>query len=524
MRELIEQLREWLAQQMRRVPQRGEGPHDDVEQDPRPSVAAPRAPQPFGGEATVVSVTPQDDVPSVIGRIDVADDSQVVLIVPRDSRALRQATAWPHIAAYVRRAGISLGVISPRREVRTHARANGLVAASSVAGLRRARPRSRLERRRATATGMLVRLGVFVAAIGLATVVACYRVPSAVIVVVPPSEVFELTAEAVPNPIIGRSDAVRGIIAVSSIRRDVVTVVSTATSGTTEVGDEYATLELRFDNEGVQAVIIDAGTRVATEEGTVFVTDEDIEVPAGESAVVAATADLPGTDGNVAIGAVIDPVTPLPVTMTVVNRTAGTGGTDQTVPAVDSADVDRVNSIAPGVLERLALTALREEVTGGRLIEGSVTASIFRATPLQQLEEPADAFLMEYVVVASGLWIPDGEAAAYGAMLIREALDDDRVLLASTTTVTFTESDEAGGPVQLTITGLVAAAEVLDDLPGAIAGKSPDAAIAIIEERLAPAETPRITITPDLFPWLWLPRRASSIEIRLEGPTIAEES
>src|SRR5690606_26398447 len=83
----------------------------------------------LGGEAAaVVIATAEDDVSSVVGRIDTADSPEVILIVRRDARAFRRGTAWPHVAAHVRRRGIELGVVAPRAEVRSHAKANGLKA------------------------------------------------------------------------------------------------------------------------------------------------------------------------------------------------------------------------------------------------------------------------------------------------------------------------------------------------------------------------------------------------------------
>ena len=46
---------------------------------------------------------PDDDAASIIGRIDTADDVQLVLMVPRNARELRDPNAWSHIAAHVRR-------------------------------------------------------------------------------------------------------------------------------------------------------------------------------------------------------------------------------------------------------------------------------------------------------------------------------------------------------------------------------------------------------------------------------------
>ncbi len=514
---LIERLRDWLARLRR--PERDPGADEEF---------APSTPsfQPFTDDTVVVTAVADDDVPSVIGRIDLAVADQVVLVVPREVRALRRANAWPHLAAHARRNGITLGVIADRAEVRAHAKAHGLPAATAIRGLRGARPRGSVRDGDAgtPAWGMRIRLAVLALSVAAAVLVACYRVPSATVVIVPPSETYVVSRQAQVNAVIDASDPTRGILSGSSIRRDVTTVVSTTTSGTAEVGDTPATLEIRFTNDGTADVRLPAGVRVATEDGWVFATDEAVTVPAGDQAVVTATAERPGTDGNVDIGDVSVLLSDVPTGITAVNRTRGEGGTDRTVAAVAAVDVDRVRTIAPGILQRIALSALRDEVTGGRLIESSVTAAIFSATPLQQLDEPADAFLMEYVIIAAALWVPDAEATAYGAALIRADLPSGLVLLPGTVSTVITEPDQPGGEVGIEVSGRVANLAPIDDLASAIAGKTPSAAAEVIGDRIALEAAPVITVRPEFVPWRWLPRRSSAIEITLAGPSEADGS
>lgn len=513
MNELLQRLRDLLSRQRRE-------PGDPESDGTTEERVAPGESRLFGPDTVVVTASRYDDVAAVVGRLEVAASDEVVLIVPRDVRALRRANAWPHLAANARRSGITLGVIADRRDVRAHARAHGLPAASSLQSLRRTRVRGTVRDGDAGTPGGRMRLQIVIVALAVVAfaLVACYRVPAATVVIVPPSQPYSTSVEAQVNAIIAQSDAARGIISVSTIRRDVTTVVSTATTGTTEVGDARATLELRFSNQGTAEVRIPGGARMATPERVVFITDEDVVVPPGEQAIVTATAAEPGTDGNVDIGEVSEPETPLPAEIFVVNRTRGEGGTDRTVPAVSAADVDRVREIAPAVLDRVALVTLQNEITGGRLLSTTVSAAIFSATPLQQLDEPADAFLMEYVVVAAALWIPDGDAAAYGAEVIRSQLGDGLVLLPGTVTAVITEPTAPGDVITVDATGLVTDIARVDDLPDLIAGKSPEDAAQFISERLALETPPVITIRPDVIPWRWLPRRAAAIEIRLEGP------
>ncbi|MDO9443976.1 MAG: hypothetical protein Q7K37_01570, partial [Dehalococcoidia bacterium] len=152
MNELLQRLRDLLSRLRRE-------PTDPEDGDAEEQVTADEAGR-FSMDAVVVTASRYDDVPAVIGRIDVAASNEVVLIVPRDVRALRRANAWPHLAAYARRSGITLGVIADRRDVRAHARAHGLPAASSLQGLRLTRVRGALRDGDAGTPGGRMRLQI----------------------------------------------------------------------------------------------------------------------------------------------------------------------------------------------------------------------------------------------------------------------------------------------------------------------------------------------------------------------------
>jgi len=107
---------------------RGERPREAATRrlgsaDGRAGIASARG---SPARAVVMVARRDDDLAALIGRIDTAPDIDLVLVVPRQARALREATVWAHVSAHVRRRGIALGVVSPRGDVRAHARANGL--------------------------------------------------------------------------------------------------------------------------------------------------------------------------------------------------------------------------------------------------------------------------------------------------------------------------------------------------------------------------------------------------------------
>ncbi|MEZ4501645.1 MAG: baseplate J/gp47 family protein [Dehalococcoidia bacterium] len=474
-----------------------------------------------------VLVESDDDVATVLGRIDAAERADVVLVVPRRSRAMRHASAWAHVAAHARQRGVNVSVLAARGDVRAYAAGSGLRSARTARGLRtRPQPAVELGGVRVPipelGIGQALRVGFLVALVTAAFVVGCYVVPSAEVVLVPvTSEVVERQTVRV-NPLVLEPDADLGVVPGATLRETVTTIVSTATTGTASVGDAFATVELRFENEGETPIEVTAGTIVRDDAGLEFALDEAVEVPPAGVATVGATALDAGENGNVAARTLFV-LTGLADTLSVSNPAAATGGTDIEVPAVAQEDVDRVGSIATQVLERLGLRQLEEQAQGGQVFPQTVDVSIFSQTPLQTVGEPADAFLVEYTAIVTVLAVTDRSARAYGEALISARLDEAHALLPGAVSV------EVEGPGtlqggQLTAE-LVATGQVADRVDAStwgeqLKGASPDTARARLEEGLALQEEPRINLEPGWLPWMWLPRRADRISIRLDTPTL----
>lgn len=482
--------------------------------------------RPFEDESAVVVATVEDDVASVVGRIDIADSPEVILVVRRDVRALRRATAWPHIAAHVRRRGIELAVVSPRGDVRSHARANGLRSARTPGGLR---PRryyiSALGRDLIIPPvpwGRIIRGSMIVVALGTIGVVGCYRVPSAQVTIIPASEEIVAVGEARPNAVVERSDLATETILVTTIRRQVFTAVTTTTTGEVEVGDERAILDVSFANSSARVALVPRGTRVSTDEGIAFLTDEDLDVPAEGTASVSAAAEFPGIDGNVEANALTTIEGDVVPALSLAGSTAGSGGTNRLTAAVSQEDVDRVRAIAGGVLDRIALGTLEQAVAEeelGTLLPSSVSAAIFSEQPVQLLEEPSDIFVVEYVITASGLLVSAQQARDYGELLILQQLPQGLALLPGSVTAAVTPLAERGR-VSIAATGRVAELSQIAVTANQITGMRPEAAQQLLQRELALPEAPQIRISPDFLPWMWLPRRAQSIEVIIGSPDL----
>jgi hypothetical protein len=476
-------------------------------------------------EAAIVA-SADDDVASITGRIDIASDLEVVLIVPRGARALRDPAPWPHLAAHARRRGVDLLVVSPRRDVRAHATDNGLRAGSSIGRVRRA-PQHRFSIGGRSFTVPRMNLGRWVRgallAVGIAAIgiVGCYAVPSAEIVIVPVSNPVSTTVSARLDPLADEPDIQRMVVPVIRQRIEIVTTVSTTTSGTTEIGEDFATVEVEFTNETATDRTIEAGLQLISDENILFATEEDLDVPAGASAAVAATAVLPGEPGNVAAGT-LTARDPLPRGVTVTNPSAASGGTNVEVPAVASEDVDRVREISDDVLLRVGQREMAEAIPeGSTYFPETLTSAVFSENPLQNPGDPATAFLMEYTAIISALVLDVDTAVLFGSRVLQSSLGPDEALLPGSTEVTVAaETDRVAGQlvVEMTIQGRIAPVIDPTALEGSLTGTTKSEASALISDAIALEAPPEIRLLPDFIPWRWLPRRSDRISIILEGP------
>lgn len=473
--------------------------------------------------ATVVAEA-DDDIASITGRIDTAADSNVVLLVPKSARGLRDPASWPHVAAHVRRRGIALTVVSGRRDVRGHAGANGLATGRSLARLRRRRRRVRIGDRDVEVPDVPWRVLTTIALLGglfFAVVsAACYAIPSAEILIAPPSTEFTTSMRARLSPLATQADIASGVIPARNLRVITTATLSVQTTGEAEVPDATATVAVAFTNDGEVSVTVPAGTLVLDDNGTAFATDEELIVEAGRTESVDATALEPGLLGNVE-PETLRHIDGFPATLTLTNPRAGRGGTTKLVPGVGEADLERVRTISSEALDLVAERALKREVEAGRVFPQTQNVAVLSETPLSNIGDPGEYLLVEYQLVATALALTQEDLANFAEEIARTGLPPDVALLPGTATATSEGDVELdGGSVILTVqaTGQVTPLLDREALADAVTGARPSAASARLTEMLALEVPPRITVTPGVVPWRWLPRRASRISFVLVAP------
>jgi hypothetical protein len=476
--------------------------------------------------AGVIVATADDDAASVIGRIDTADEVDLVLMVPRSVRGLRDVSAWPHVAAHVRRRGIELGVVAARREVRALAADNGLRTAGSVRALRRQRTRTVRVGAREFPLPRLRPLGALrwlapPVAVALAIGGVYYTLPAAEIVIVPPAEPFSGSSTARVDAVADEADAAAGVLPGVTVRLTFSIVLATGTTGSAELSDEAATVTLRLRNEGEAPVRVAEDALAATEHGLAFRVVAETDVAPGETVTVDALAERLGEIGNIDADQ-LWALSGVPDTLAVTNPLAAAGGTNRTVAAVALEDVERLRALAPDVLQRVGGRRLAADVESGTVFTETAIITILGEDPFANLDQPEETFLMEFTAVVSAISVPHEQAAAFGEELLRASLPPGMALLPGTTEVEFDEERTyRSGVVQvgLTATGLAFELYEATAVQEGLKGARPSEAARLLQERLGLEELPRVTIEPEWLPWIWLPRRGSQIAITFDGPS-----
>jgi len=485
----------------------------------------PSTPPPTGNELDQVTVVvaATDDVLAVVERIEATGAWEVILRVPREARAFRDPAAWPHIAAAAKRNSMALGVVTSRRDVRNHARENGLQAAVSAGRVTRA-PHHRMSVGNRTfyvprlSIGASIRTALLLVSIYAAVIMGCNTIPSAEIVIVPASKAMTVSARVRLSPVADNPDLELGVAPAVTFYHEFTTTLATVTTGEAEVPDEWATALLQFFNPGDAELVVSAGQQVDDENGISFATDEDVAVPTGSVANIEATAIFAGARGNVGAGT-LTLVDGLPDGVTVINWSPASGGTDKAVLAVSDEDIDRIQELAKVVLRRVGERELLEAVGEDTAFPQTMSVSIFSQQALSNPGEPAEVLEVDFTAIVTALVITGEQAARYGAALIASQSPEGFGLLSQSTTATVSDPRIDGGTptVMLEATGLVA--ELFDEtaVSEAVSGKSPSEATVQLQQMLALEGAPTITLRPQFIPWHRLPRKADRISVTSAG-------
>jgi hypothetical protein len=514
----------------------------------------------------VIHLDSDDDIVSICDRLDWADDDQVLLVLPEDGGVLAEGLDLVRLRRHADRRRIEVGLVTAVSSISQQAKALGLPAFTTAESAETNRRGWWRGRRRSEIVGLPTVGGVAVAdlrpepmneadkqeakrrttllnspslwtlrylsillfflAVALVFVAFAYMVPGATVTLSPEVEPITVTQQIVIDPYIEVVDYGRSAVPGRVLQVDQSWQTDVETSGVIEVPSASARGTVVFANRLEEDVVIPAGTRVSTSEGSniVFQTLNEVIVPGVEGGT--AEADIiaiePGPQGNVAVNLVNKIEGALDIQLEVRNLEATEGGGVRETPAVTESDQERLRSQVLQFLQAASVSEMEAQLTEREFLARdslrvvNVDSETFSHFPGEQANRLA--LEMKAQVAGTAVNTTDASGIVYEALAAQ--VPEGHTLVPES--IKFASGDVVGvddsGRVTFEMIGEAVVAPELDlgDTIEAIAGQEPDLAIAYLYQELPLREIPEITVWPNWF------NRLPFLATRIETDVILE--
>lgn len=489
----------------------------------------------------ILHLDPHDDYVSTLDKLGWAKAPRVLIVWPRLGRVLTRRLDLVLLQRNAQQRSKQIGLITHDPDVRAYAQELGIPVFDSMDDIsekkwhRRARirpvnigregppppdylsPPDEGERPpRLNPLNRILRFALTgIAFVGL-FLLAATLVPKAEITITPQSTIQEQELNLILDPEIEQPlpDGIPAywerIVVEGTLRRP--------TTGSASVPAQTSFGSVIFINLTSDSVSVPEGTGLrASEHGDIrFVTTEDVNVPAERNAeaVTKIQAVSPGLAGNLPIGAINAVEGPLGLVVSVMNPEATSGGTDETRPAVSSADrISLIDELTDQLIAEASMKIQEALSSDVSLVEGSLrqTQTVEQAYD-RQVGEPADSLSLTLVLEIEGLaYHPDDIDPAVRTAL-EATLSEENVPVPETLSY-----EILSGPAMvsketasLSILAQQETYKVVDfpHIRELVRGHTTEEAVALLEKLLNLTSRPKIQISPVWFPRLpWLELR-----------------
>ena len=473
-------------------------------------------PERLTGDGLYFEALTSDTLPSLIGKLRRIESLEIILKIPENANNFRQLATWLKLSAYMKQSGQMLAVASTDPLIQQLAKTVGMPIASSEWYFG---PSIRIRRLGRIYSTYLVRLGSLLVAVifvWFGGEMMLDRITHAEIQVTPTGHERSVDVIFSVSDLIQESDLLKRVVRARSIREETEATVVVAVTGMNSLGSERAVVNIEFVNSSSKNYSVASGFLVGTTEGINFRTTVSITLAPSESKQVAAVCDLPGTLGNVAASTITEST--LPIEITANNSKAASGGIDTTWAIVDASDVLTAHRYSQDVLATRGVKALSSS-GNGELVTATVSTPILSQHARQAIGDRSEVFVIDYIIVASGLVVDFSEAERLVKMMLVSTLTSTEELV-GLTQIDIVDAPELGNDkVRIRGTGrVVDTKDWTQDLSALLRATSLQEANANLEEYLSLTEPPIITLSPSLLPTDSLPRLARNIRIRLLLP------
>jgi hypothetical protein len=398
----------------------------------------------------IIQLEHYDDVISTRDKLSWAKTARVLLVWPKGGKLLRRRLDLVILLRTSQSLGTHLGLVTHDREVRMNAAQVGLPVFSTVkqaqrkawrrgrgmaAVVDREHPRPDFKALRSQTRfewprwmqRTPIRLGFFSIGLLAFLLLALAFVPSAGIVVVPNTQLQQMTLQVFASRDV-KSVNIAGNLPAHTITGIVDGQKQVKTSGQVEIPDGFAVGEVQFSNLTDQTVMVAAGTTLQTIDSghrRYIVTQAgNVSAGAAKTLVLPIQAILPGADGNVGSGAIQAIEGPIGLHLAVNNLAPIVGGHNRLSSGVSQDDLI---SLRQQLQDELQISAIREMESrlseGDRLIPKTVEIkNILEEKSEPEVNQPGDYLTLSLRVEFAGVYLSGADLHSFSSATMDIAL------------------------------------------------------------------------------------------------------
>lgn len=318
-------------------------------------------------------------------------------------------------------------------------------------------------------------VAVLVAVLLVVVAFQYFVVPSSTIVVVPQANRLPIDATVRIDPDAGSLDVQRGVVPATIMDATVQGALTKPATGRRREAQGVAGGFVTIRNRTRQAVVLPAGTRVMTADGTGFLTDAEFLVPPtlqvggrdvpGE-AIVAVTAEAPGLSGNAPALAITTVDGPFGGSLEAFNPQPLEGGSELEVALVSQRDFTELDALLTERLQSAAIERLRRDRPANQTLivwspangNPQVLQREFSAKP----DEHASELSLEMEIRALGTAFATQDLEAVLLQRLRDSLEGQAFEIDSIRVVDTEVLGERQGVLDLRVHAIAEAVDTID--------------------------------------------------------------
>lgn len=497
-----------------------------------------------------IPLTSEDDIVSICDHLDWARELQVIFVLPEDGGVLREGLDMVRLLRHADNMRTEIALVTADADIARQARALGIPIFMTIGAARQERRGWRRGRRRREIVGLstigddrftdydgrprldladqaeahkrlsspsewrrwlrrYAAIFLFFLTLALLYVAFLYLLPGATVILRPELLPVQVARPITADPAAEVVDFQNGILPGRLLQTTQNWQASVAATGSVEVPEASARGQVLFANLLAQEVIIPAGTRVSTTDGTNRVYQTMVEATApgvvGGTVEVAVTAVTPGPQHNVTANLVNQVEGALALQVQVRNLEAIEGGGVRLAPAVTAEDHARLHAQVLQFLLAVAASEMETQLSPHEFLtrDSLRVVQMLDETYSHEVGEQTSLLTLSLRAQVAGTAVNSTAASDLAFYALGQQIQPGYVLAPDSIRFengAITGVDEAGRvSFSMMAAGTLARQLQPAEVMAAIMGQEVGTAVAYLDEQLPLREPPQIRVWPTWF-------------------------